>query len=71
MYMKKMFAILAVALLSSYPVSSADADEGPLHWTARHVREAVVDTGHTLSNVGHTAGRTIRHRTQPIRNALR
>ena len=67
--MKKMFAILAVALLSPYAVCRAD-DEGPLHWTARHVRDAAVDTGETLSNVARTAGRTIYHRTRPIRKAF-
>ena len=67
--MKKMCAILAVALVSPYVVAKADA-EGPLHWTARHVREAAVDTGDTLSNVARTAGRTIYHRTRPIREAV-
>ena len=64
-----MCAILAIALLSPYAVSTADA-EGPLHWTARHVRNAAVDTGDTLSNVARTAGRTIYHRTRPIREAV-
>jgi hypothetical protein len=67
--MKKMCAILAVALLSPYAVSRADA-EGPLHWTARHVRNAAVETGDTISNVARTAGRTIYHRTRPIREAV-
>ena len=67
--MKKMCAILAVALVSPYVVTKADA-EGPLHWTARHVRKAAVDTGDTLSNVARTAGRTIDHRTRPIREAV-
>jgi hypothetical protein len=67
--MKKMCAIIAVALLSPYAVSRADA-EGPLHWTARHVRNAAVETGDTLSNVARTAGRTIDHRTRPIREAF-
>jgi hypothetical protein len=66
--MKKMCVILAVALLSPYAVSRAD--EGPLHWTARHVKKAAVETGDTLSNVARTAGRTIHHRTRPIREAF-
>lgn len=70
MYMKKIGTILAVTLLLPLGVCGA-AEEGPLHWTARHVREAVVDTGHTLSNVAHTAHRTIYHRTRPIRQAFR
>ena len=64
-----MCVIVAVALLSPYTVSRADA-EGPLHWTARHVRDAIVDTGDTLSNVAKTAGRTIYHRTRPVRQAF-
>ena len=67
--MKKMCAILTVALALPCAVSSAQA-EGPLHWTARHVRAAVVDTGNTMVNVTRTAGRTIYHRTRPIRHAL-
>jgi len=67
--MKKMYAILAVALLSPYAMSRADA-EGQLHWTARHLRNAAVDTGDTISNVARTAGRTIYHRTRPIREAV-
>jgi hypothetical protein len=67
--MKKMCAIVAVVLLSPYAVSRADA-EGPLHWTARHVKNAAVETGDTLSNVARTAGRTIYHRTRPIREAF-
>jgi hypothetical protein len=67
--MKKMYAILAVALLSPYAMSRVDA-EGPLHWTARHLRNAAVDTGDTISNVARTAGRTIYHRTRPIREAV-
>jgi len=67
--MKKICAILAVALLAPYSVSRADA-EGPLHWTARHVRNAAVETGDTISNVARTAGRTIYHRTRPIREAV-
>ena len=67
--MKKICAIVAVALLSPYAVSRADA-EGPLHWTARHVRKAAVETGDTVSNVAKTAGRTIYHRTRPIREAV-
>jgi hypothetical protein len=70
-YMKKISAIAAAALLSLYAVSSADAEEGPLHWTARHVGQAAVETGDTLSNVARTAGRTIHHRTRPIRQAFR
>jgi hypothetical protein len=50
--MKKMYAILAGALLSPYAMSRADA-EGPLHWTARHLRNAAVDTGDTISNAAH------------------
>jgi hypothetical protein len=68
--MKKMCAILAVALLSPYTVGSADA-EGPLHWTARHVSAAVVDSANTAANVVRTAGRTIYHRTRPIRHAFK
>jgi hypothetical protein len=67
--MKTMCAMLAVALLSPYAVLRADA-EGPLHWTARHVRKAAVETGDTLSNVARTAGRTIHHRTRPIGEAI-
>jgi hypothetical protein len=67
--MKKMYVILAVALLSPYGVSRADA-EGPLHWTARHITKAAVETGDTVSNVARTAGRTIYHRTRPIREAV-
>ncbi len=67
--MKKMCAILAVVLVSPYVVTRADA-EGPLHWTARHVTKAAVETGETISNVARTAGRTIYHRTRPIREAV-
>jgi hypothetical protein len=67
--MKKMCAILAVALLSPYAVSRADA-EGPLHWATKHVRNATVETGDTISNVARTVGRTIYHRTRPIREAV-
>ena len=67
--MKKICAILAIALLSPYAVSRADA-EGPLHWSARHVTKAVVETGDTVANVTRTAARTIYHRTRPIREAL-
>jgi hypothetical protein len=67
--MKRMCAILAVVLFSPYAVPRADA-EGPLRWTARHARDAAVDTGNTISNVARTAGRTIYHRTRPIREAL-
>jgi len=61
--------MLAVALLAPYTASKADA-EGPLHWTARHIKKAAVETGDTLSNVARTAGRTIHHRTRPIREAV-
>jgi hypothetical protein len=64
-----MCAIVAVVLLSPYAMSRADA-EGPLHWTARHVKNAAVETGDTISNVARTAGRTINHRTRPIREAF-
>jgi hypothetical protein len=68
--MKKMYAVLlAIALLSPYAVYRADA-EGPVHWAARHVRNAAVETGDTISNVAKTAGRTIYHRTRPIREAV-
>jgi hypothetical protein len=66
---KKIWAILAVALLSPYAVSRADA-EGPVHWAARHVGNAAVETGDIISNVARTAGRTIYHRTRPIRKAV-
>ena len=68
-----MFAIAAVSLLSMYGASRADAgpiSEGPLHWTARHVRNVAVDTGDTLRNVARTAGRTIHHRTEQVREAF-
>ena len=68
--MKTTHAILAVAVLLSYMVPNANA-EGPLHWTARHITEAAVDTGHTMSNVARTAGRTIYHRTRPVRQAFK
>jgi hypothetical protein len=68
--MKRTCTILAVALLSPYMVPNANA-EGPLHWTARHVTDAAVDTGHTMSNVARTASRTIYHRTRPIRQAFK
>jgi hypothetical protein len=67
--MKKMCTLVAVVLLSPYAVPRADA-EGTLHWTARHVRNAAVETGDTLSNVARTAGRTIYHRTRPVREAF-
>jgi hypothetical protein len=67
--MKKICGILGFALLSPYAVPRADA-EGPLHWTARHVSKAAVETGDTLSNVARTAGRTIYHRTRPVREAF-
>src|SRR5580704_10092513 len=57
-YMKKMCAILAVALLSPYVASQANAgpiSEGPLHCSARHVRNAA----ETAANVARTAARTI------------
>jgi hypothetical protein len=65
----KMCAILAVAVLSLYAAPRANA-EGPLHWTARHLKNAAVETGDTLSNVARTAGRTVYHRTRPIREAF-
>ena len=71
--MKTMFAILVIALLSPCAASRSDAgplSEGPLHWTARHVKNAVIETGNTLSNVGRTAGRTIRHRAQMIHDEV-
>jgi hypothetical protein len=64
--MKKIGAIVAAALLWPYAAHA----EGPLHWTARHVSGAIVETGNTLSNVARTAGRTIHHRTRPIRQAF-
>lgn len=68
--MKKMYAILGVALLSLFAVSSANA-EGPIHWTVRHATNAVVETANTASNVTRTAGRTIDHHiVKPIREAL-
>jgi hypothetical protein len=67
--MKKMCAILAVALLSPYVEYRVHA-EGPLHWTARHVKKAAVETVDTASNVARTAERTINHRTRPIREAV-
>jgi hypothetical protein len=68
--MKKMYAVLGVALLSLFAVSSANA-EGPLHWTVRHATNAVVETGHTLANVSRTAARTVDHHVvKPIREAL-
>ena len=67
--MKRTFAILAVALLSPYVVPRADA-EGPLHWTVRHATKAAMGTADTVSNVARTAGRTIYHRTRPIRKAV-
>ena len=64
-----MCAILAVTLLSPCAVHRAEA-EGPVHWTARHVVKAAVETGDTIHNVARTAGRTIYHRTRPIREAF-
>ncbi len=69
-YMKKIGAVVVAALLWPYAVGSADA-EGPLHWTARHVGQAAVETGDTLSNVARTTARTIHHRTRPVRQAFR
>ena len=69
-YMKRTCTLLAVALLSPCMMQNANA-EGPLHWTARHVTAAAVDTGHTMANVARTAGRTIHHRTRPIRQAFK
>jgi hypothetical protein len=74
-YMKKIGAIVVAALLSLYAVGSADAagplQEGPLHWTARHVRQAAVETGDTLSNVARTTGRAIHHGTRAVRQTFR
>jgi hypothetical protein len=68
-YMKKMCAIVAVALLSPYVASQANAgpiSEGPLHWTARHVRNAF----YTAGNVVRTAGQRIDYRAHQVRNAI-
>ena len=70
-YMKKIGAIAAVVLLSLYAMDSAEAaeplQEGPLHWTARHVRQAAVETGDTLHNVARTAARTSSDESRPPR----
>ncbi|MFY9988890.1 MAG: hypothetical protein WAK31_29320 [Chthoniobacterales bacterium] len=67
--MKKMCAILAVALLSPYLISGANAgpiSEGPLHWAARHVANAA----YTAGNVVRTAGRTVDYRAHQVRDAI-
>ena len=73
-YMEKIGAMVAAALLLPCALGSADAagplQEGPLHWTARHVKRAAMETGDTLSNVARTAGRTIHHRTRAVRQAF-
>jgi hypothetical protein len=66
--MKKLCVIVAVVLLSPCVESRVHA-EGPVHWTARHVRKAAIETVDTASNVTRTAVRTINHRTRPIREA--
>lgn len=68
--MKTIAIILALGLLSPCASPSANA-EGLVHWTARHVHTAAVETGNTLTNVSHTAARTIHHRTRPLRHAFR
>jgi len=74
-HMKKIGAIVVAALLSPYAVGTADAagplQEGPLRWTARHVRQAAVETGDTLSNVARTTGRTIHHGTRAVPQTFR
>jgi hypothetical protein len=61
--MKTISAISAAVLLSSFAAGSADAagplQEGPLHWTARHVRHVAFVTRDTVSNV-------VRHRPRPV-----
>jgi hypothetical protein len=67
--MKKMCAILAIALLSPYVASQANAgpiSEGPVNWTARHVRNAF----YTAGNVARTAGQRIDYRAHQVRNAI-
>jgi hypothetical protein len=67
--MKKVCAIAAIVLLSPFVVSKVAAgpiSEGPLHWTARHVRNAAV----TTANVGRSIGRRIDYRAHQVRNAL-
>jgi len=72
--MKKLCMILAIALLSPCAIFSAKAEgplaEGPLHWTARHVRTAAVVTGDTLANVGRTVGRAIDYRARQVHRAF-
>jgi hypothetical protein len=71
--MKKVCAIVALALLSPFVVSQVDAgpiSEGPLHWTARHVRNAAVTTGDVLSNVGRTTARVIDRGADHVRRAF-
>ena len=71
--MKKVCAIVAVTLMSPFVVSKIDAgpiSEGPLHWTARHVRNAAVTTGETLSDVGRTAARAIDRGADHVRRAF-
>jgi hypothetical protein len=68
-YMKKMCAILAVVLLSPLIASQANAgpiSEGPLNWTARHVRNAF----YTAGDVARSAGRRIDYRAHQVRNAI-
>jgi hypothetical protein len=68
-YMKKMCAILAVVLLSPFVASQANAgpiSEGPVHWTARHVRNAFSTAG----NVARSAGQRIDYRAHQVRNAI-
>jgi hypothetical protein len=73
--MKKMCAILAVALLSPLALDSAMAagplQEGPLHWTVRHVRNAAVWTGNTLSKATRKTEKVVHRGTRRVRRALR
>jgi hypothetical protein len=67
--MKKMCAILAVVLLSPLIASRANAgpiSEGPLNWTARHVRNAF----YTAGDVARSAGQRIDYRAHQVRNAI-
>ncbi|MBV9274904.1 MAG: hypothetical protein JO333_13480 [Verrucomicrobia bacterium] len=67
--MKKVCILLAIVSLSPLVVSKAGAgpiSEGPLHWTARHVRNAAV----TTANVGRNIGRRIDYRAHQVRRAL-
>jgi len=72
--MKKIGAIIVAALLSLYAPGSADAagplQEGPLHWTARHLRQAAVETKDTLSNAARTTGKTFHHATRAVRRTF-